>query len=488
MSIVDPARTLVGLPAEAFARVRTPHSWPISCRSIGTIALICDLVIILISGVASEFVYNTEVVGTPAEMLHYFASAAVVAVVFVLLMKSRDLYSTAELLALRSQVVSIATAWISVFLFLAGAAFAFKVSEHFSRVSVFAFGVAGFALMVGQRIVYRAILSHGLNGQRFSGRSAALIADSATDGSSALVQNLLKHGFQLEQQFSLPLSRGGPESLEDFIGRVIGDLRGSAVEEIIVSADAERWSDLNKLLAGLRILPLPVSLVPVGTASDLLSRPIRVMDGSVCIELHRGPLDAFERGLKRSLDLLSAVTGLVLFFPLLAITAVLLKLDSPGPIFFLQKRLGFNGRPFHIIKFRTMSVLEDGPTISQATKSDARVTRLGRWLRRTSIDELPQLLNVLNGSMSLVGPRPHAVAHDNHFNKVVRNYAFRQHVKPGITGWAQIHGHRGPTPTIADVQRRVESDLWYIDNWSLRLDILIIFRTFLELTRGRNAY
>ena len=212
------------------------------------------------------------------------------------------------------------------------------------------------------------------------------------------------------------------------------------------------------------------------------------MDNSVCIELHRGPLDPFERGLKRSIDLLSAIAALVLLLPLLAVTAVLIKLNSPGPILFRQRRLGFNGRPFHIIKFRTMSVLEDGPSICQATKSDCRVTRLGRWLRRTSIDELPQLLNVLSGSMSLVGPRPHAVAHDNHFNKVVRNYAFRQHVKPGITGWAQIHGQRGPTPTVADIQRRVEYDLWYIDNWSVRLDILIIFRTSLELMRGRNAY
>ena len=184
-------------------------------------------------------------------------------------MKSRDLYSTAELLTLRSQVISIATAWISVFLFLAGAAFAFKMSEHFSRVSVFAFAAVGFVLLVGQRIVYRAILSYGLNGQKFSGRSAVLISDSATDSSNFLVQSLLKHGFQLERQFSLPLLSGGPELLEAFIALIIGDLRGSAVDEIIVSADAERWPDLKKLLAGLRVLPLPISLIPVGTASDI---------------------------------------------------------------------------------------------------------------------------------------------------------------------------------------------------------------------------
>jgi putative colanic acid biosynthesis UDP-glucose lipid carrier transferase len=135
-----------------------------------------------------------------------------------------------------------------------------------------------------------------------------------------------------------------------------------------------------------------------------------------------------------------------------------------------------------------MSTLEDGPTVHQAAQSDSRVTRLGKWLRRTSIDELPQLLNILDGSMSLIGPRPHALAHDDHFDKVVSNYAFRHHVKPGLTGWAQVHGYRGATPNVADIQRRVEYDLWYIDNWSLRLDCLIIIRTFLEIIRSRNAY
>jgi putative colanic acid biosynthesis UDP-glucose lipid carrier transferase len=233
---------------------------------------------------------------------------------------------------------------------------------------------------------------------------------------------------------------------------------------------------------------LPVSLVPVGVAADILSRPSHAIGDSICIELHRGPLDAFERGVKRLIDIFSALAGLILLSPLLAITAALIKLDSPGPVFFRQTRRGFNGRPFHILKFRTMSTLEDGPTVYQASPSDSRVTRLGKWLRRTSIDELPQLLNILDGTMSLIGPRPHAVAHDNHFDKVVSNYAFRHHVKPGLTGWAQVNGFRGATPTVEDIQRRVEFDLWYIDNWSLRLDFLIVIRTFLEIMRSRNAY
>jgi putative colanic acid biosynthesis UDP-glucose lipid carrier transferase len=168
--------------------------------------------------------------------------------------------------------------------------------------------------------------------------------------------------------------------------------------------------------------------------------------------------------------------------------AVLIRLDSPGPVLFRQHRLGFNGRGFKICKFRTMSTLEDGFSAVQARPVDDRVTRVGRWLRKTSIDELPQLFNVLGGSMSLVGPRPHAVAHDNHFDKLVRNYAFRQRVKPGLTGWAQIHGYRGPTPTTEHIERRVDYDLWYIDNWRLGLDFVILLQTPFEVLRGRNAY
>src|SRR6185437_4032334 len=152
-----------------------------------------------------------------------------------------------------------------------------------------------------------------------------------------------------------------------------------------------------------------------------------------------------------------------------------------------QYRHGFNGRHFQIYKFRTMSVTEDGFTAVQARAADHRVTRIGRWLRKTSIDELPQLLNVLGGNMSLVGPRPHPISLDDQFDNAVRDYAFRRRVKPGLTGWAQIHGCRGPTPTTNHMERRVEHDLWYIENWSVKLDLAILMRTPLEVMRGTNA-
>jgi putative colanic acid biosynthesis UDP-glucose lipid carrier transferase len=286
----------------------------------------------------------------------------------------------------------------------------------------------------------------------------------------------------------LPLHSEDSRLHEEVISRAIAHIRGSDIEEVFVSADLIHWSRLKTILSKLQILPLPVNFVPKGELSEILKRPSYTIGRTVNVEWQRSPLSAFERAAKRMLDILCAGTGLILALPFLTLIAIAIKLDSPGPIMFRQRRRGFNGKIFQILKFRTMSVLEDGDSITQAARSDTRVTRFGKWLRRTSIDELPQLINVLSGSMSIVGPRPHAVAHDNEFDKVVRNYAFRHHMKPGLTGWAQVNGHRGQTPTAAHMERRVELDLWYIDNWSLRLDLAIILRTVFELARGENAY
>jgi lipopolysaccharide/colanic/teichoic acid biosynthesis glycosyltransferase len=167
------------------------------------------------------------------------------------------------------------------------------------------------------------------------------------------------------------------------------------------------------------------------------------------------------------------------------LTALIIKLDSAGPIVFRQQRVGFDGQAFFIYKFRTMSVMEDGPQIVQTRRHDPRVTKVGRLLRQSSIDELPQLLNVLKGDMSLVGPRPRAIAHDDKYGAVISNYAYRHHVKPGITGWAQVNGQRGETRHIAAMATRIDLDIWYVNNWSFILDFRIILRTCFELVRHR---
>jgi undecaprenyl-phosphate galactose phosphotransferase/putative colanic acid biosynthesis UDP-glucose lipid carrier transferase len=205
-------------------------------------------------------------------------------------------------------------------------------------------------------------------------------------------------------------------------------------------------------------------------------------------ELKRAPLNFGEQALKRCCDLLLSGVALVLLAPLMLITALAIKLDSRGPVLFSQTRNGFNGRSFRIFKFRTMCVLEDGPVIRQAVQDDPRITRLGRWLRRTSIDELPQLFNVISGEMSLVGPRPHATAHNTEYEKLVADYAFRYHMKPGITGWAQVSGYRGETQKVELMAKRVEFDLWYIHNWSFWLDIRILLKTLILELQQSQAY
>ena len=231
-----------------------------------------------------------------------------------------------------------------------------------------------------------------------------------------------------------------------------------------------------------------VHLVPDESAARFLKNPTHNIGATWTAVLKRAPLSYAEQIAKRYFDLGLAIAGLSLFTPLMLLTALLIKLDSRGPVFFFQKRNGFNGQIFNIIKFRTMHVLEDGLTIQQATRNDSRVTRLGRWLRRTSIDELPQLLNVVRGNMSLVGPRPHATAHDSEYEKLIANYAFRHHVKPGLTGWAQVNGYRGETRELEQMQRRIDYDIWYINNWTPFLDLKILLKTVLVALRQNSAY
>jgi exopolysaccharide biosynthesis polyprenyl glycosylphosphotransferase len=192
--------------------------------------------------------------------------------------------------------------------------------------------------------------------------------------------------------------------------------------------------------------------------------------------------DFLSKATRRICDIAAALAAIICLAPILLIAALAIKLDSPGPAIFRQRRIGMSGRPFVIYKFRTM-VAEDGAKIAQAQHNDARVTKVGRLLRQSSIDELPQFMNVLRGEMSLVGPRPLAVAHDEHYRALLPDYPLRRQVKPGITGWAQINGCRGEAASLKEMERRVKLDLWYIDHRSLSLDLQIAWRTCIEVAR-----
>jgi putative colanic acid biosysnthesis UDP-glucose lipid carrier transferase len=463
------------------------RKWPIHYDSVELLAIVADLATIVLASVFSGLSYHLQESGTPGDIGKSLGSAVLVSALFISLMKIRGMYRPTELLVLRNQIRAVCLAWTSVFLLLAGTVFALKIGSEISRGTSMLFAMFGLIALIVHRSVLKDLLAKGLAGRRFSGRNIVLITDHSQMGAS-LNHTLTGLGFCVAGHFIFPPPSADSRRRERVIAKVIEHARGSDVEEIVVGADPNRWSELRTLVAELRVLPFPVSFVPLGTASEIFRQPSRELGNTICVELQRGPLTPFEHAAKRCIDVLFAGVALTALLPLLAIVAVAIKLDSPGPILFRQKRCGFNGRCFQIRKFRTMSVLEDGPSIIQAQFGDKRVTRLGTWLRRRSIDELPQLLNVLDGSMSLVGPRPHAVAHDNQFDKIIQNYAFRRRVKPGLTGWAQVNGCRGPTPTAASIERRVEYDLWYIDNWSLRLDFAILLQTPIEILDGRNAY
>jgi len=459
--------------------------WPVSYRSIEALAVIIDILIILSAGVLADTIYRLATTGS-GETTEYLAAAAVVAALFTSLLKGRDFYKATGLLAWTSQVRAVTLTWIGVFMFLAGCVFALKIGGTFSRGTIMSFAAIGLFGLVAHRTFWRRALESGLASGKWSGRTIVLISENPP--ASDLQQQLLRHGFRIQRHFVLAADNSHPSHWDDIISQAISYTRRSNVDEVFVAVELQCWAKIQKSAERLRLLPLPVNLVAVGPTSKLLMQPVSAIGNATVIELQRAPLNSFERSVKRAIDIVLAGTALIALMPLLTLVAIAIKLDSPGRVIFRQTRHGFNGKPFNILKFRTMTVLEDGDSVKQTVRLDKRVTRVGLWLRRTSIDELPQLINVLNGEMSLVGPRPHAAAHDNYFDQVIANYAFRQRMKPGITGCAQVNGSRGETPTVDAMQRRVQLDIWYIENWSFQLDLVIMFRTIIEIVRGRNAY
>ena len=464
---------------------RRGRRWPIPHAAIAPIAMACDAIVILFMSIASGVAYHLYALDGFGNVLKFAGLAAVVALLFVALAKSNHLYDVSQLLTLRTQIRLVALKWTGLFLFLSAVAFMTKAGAHFSRGATLSFAISGLVALIGTRVVWRIALAHELAIRTFSGQRVVLVADESAAADSDFIQDCQRQGLQLIRRFVLP-SNG--KNWNEQIKKVVLSVRGSNVDEIVLHADVVHWPRLRKALSELRVLPLPVTLVPTGPISDLLKFPIHTIGNSVSVELQRRPRSLFERFTKRMIDIILSGTAIILLTPLLVMTTIAIKLDSPGPAIFRQRRCGFNGTQFYIFKFRTMTVQEDGERIRSAQLHDSRVTRIGTWLRRTSIDELPQLFNVLQGNMSIIGPRPHALAHDNEFNKLVRKYAYRQHVKPGITGWAQINGHRGSMNTVVDVEKRIQFDLWYIENWSLALDFKILLLTVIEVFRAENAY
>lgn len=262
----------------------------------------------------------------------------------------------------------------------------------------------------------------------------------------------------------------------------------NSIDEIWIALSLSASDKLQKLQYLLRNTLVDIRWIPDTMGMQMLSHRVGDFLGFPAIDLNRPGSSELNGIAKEIFDKLFSLAVLILLSPLFAAIAIGIKLTSPGPIFFMQPRHGLNGKKFNVYKFRSMNLHKEQHVIKQATKDDPRITRFGQFLRRTSLDELPQFINVLMGHMSIVGPRPHAVQHNEMYKDMVDFYMLRHRVKPGITGWAQIHGYRGETDTIDKMQKRVQFDLYYIQNWSLWMDIRIVIWTAFKGWTGNNAY
>ncbi|MBR1271794.1 undecaprenyl-phosphate glucose phosphotransferase [Bradyrhizobium sp. AUGA SZCCT0222] len=434
-----------------------------------------DFLLILVSYLVAGVVYR-QFMGTPADQEVPIGAGLIVGVAFVAIAFFQRVYDSHRLFNGMWQARKVVFVWMMSLAILALIAFLLKSTTSLSRGTTIVFAITGLVSLGAHRAAWRIGLASSLAKGHLIDRRVVLLSLKSLDFTSNRFKDLRKNGFDVVRHFVLNATQDDA-ALDAEILNIIRQSRTTNAEEFLLAIDWNELPMLQKLSQRLRQVPQPIRLLPDFPIADLVSRPFMPVSGTMAIEIQRPPLSIFERAQKRCLDIGLASIALLMLAPLLIISAVLIKLDSEGSIIFRQSRRGFNGKPFEIWKFRSMSVAENGHTVTQATKQDRRVTRVGRFLRKTSIDELPQLWNVLRGEMSLVGPRPHALAHDNYYDQVISNYVYRHHMKPGLTGWAQVNGFRGETPTIDLMEKRVEYDVWYVSNWSIWLDMRIIIRT-----------
>ncbi|MCM8731670.1 undecaprenyl-phosphate glucose phosphotransferase [Hephaestia sp. GCM10023244] len=385
-------------------------------------------------------------------------------------------------------------AWLSATLFIVGVVGSVGVFDILPiRVLILWFVIGAVGLAVGRRLFVGGAM--WLRGSGSFNRVAVIFGAgapgvalarhlTATEGLALSLIGLCDD--EVPDQSDLPVPYLG--GIDDLIGLI----RANIVDEVIIAMPWSAQARLRGVVERLARTPVGVRLAAEHFSPGETERQILLMAGLPLVALQRRPLTDTQRLLKAAEDRLLALLALAVLAPLMAIIAIAIKLDSPGPVLFRQMREGFNCRLFPVYKFRTMHADAcSRETITQARRTDPRVTRLGAWLRRTSLDELPQLINVLLGQMSLVGPRPHAPstrAGGTLFADVTSSYARRHNVKPGLTGWAQVNGWRGETDTEDKLIHRLNYDLDYIERWSLGFDLYILARTLWVVAAGRGAY
>ncbi|MGY2050177.1 exopolysaccharide biosynthesis polyprenyl glycosylphosphotransferase [Methylobacterium sp. JK268] len=383
--------------------------------------------------------------------------------------------------------------WLGAWALLLLVGFLTKTTGDVSRAAAVAAFVAGLPVLVATRAMSVAVVRRLVTPRSGTARRVHLIGYEDDIASFYANQDAGTLGLRvIGASYLRPVpGEGGPEArqrqLREDLDLAVSVVRFLRPDDIFVLVPWAEVEDVELCVDAFLRVPAALHLRPgkvMDRFSDLRLERVGRLTG---LNVGRAPLTPVEVAVKRGFDLLVAGFALVVLSPLLAIIALLIRLDSPGPSLFRQKRYGFNQEAFSVFKFRTMRAEPEG-TFRQATRNDARITRIGRILRRSNLDELPQLLNVMRGDMSLVGPRPHAVAHDRSFEGRIALYARRHNVPPGITGWAQVNGLRGETQTDIAMQRRVEYDLYYIDNWSFWFDLKILAMTLVAPSAFRNAY
>jgi undecaprenyl-phosphate galactose phosphotransferase/putative colanic acid biosynthesis UDP-glucose lipid carrier transferase len=450
-----------------------------------------DLISVVLASVAAGVVYHKIAFHSFGDPLQFLSVGAAIGIFFVSACRLLETGQGTAVSTGNSRASQGVIAWALSFALLCLVLFAFRAGISVSRGFVGLLFVLGMPWVVGVHAHFPNLLARATGQSKTSLRNAIVIGNA---GSASLGEFHTEFGQGryakptiLEFDATAPSVAWAAER-NALLTRVLEAAHKTDIGDIFVMADRVSGERLAEIYDALSVVPRSVYVIPGKTQAPLWRNRITHIGDAVAIEIQSEPLGATARAVKRAFDVMASIALLILLIPVFGLVSLSIKLDSRGPVLFRQTRRGLRGQEFKIFKFRSMRVLEDGPSVVQAGRFDRRVTRVGGLIRRLSIDELPQLLNVLRGEMSLVGPRPHAVAHDDHYSKAIPNYEIRQHVKPGITGWAQVNGLRGETKELWKMHRRIEFDIWYARNCSLLLDARILLLTVVEVFRQRNAY
>lgn len=453
-----------------------------------------DIAAIVIMSLLTGLSYHLMVYGEKGDIASFVQVGMLSAIIFVTANLFRGEYALANFFAFRPHLRRSIQLWNVTFVCLLALAFLAQVTVIYSRGWIILFYISTICVLLALRFLFVQATVRGSQAGLISAQRIFLV------GTGKHIEDFITR-YQPRRlgvnvvgcHFLTPVDPATPtqarrHALTRDLDEAMRSARSVEPEAIFLVMAWSATEAINLCAETFLALPTEIHLGPEEILDRFENIQLSKIGPMASLQLARMPLSRLERLEKRAFDLLFAVAGLVVLTPFLLVIAALIKLDSPGPVFFLQRRYGFNQRPFRIIKFRTMHTLDDGAVIAQAKRNDPRITRFGNWLRRWNLDEIPQLFNVLKGDMSLIGPRPHALSHNQEYEQRISFYARRHNVKPGMTGWAQIHGLRGETDTEAKMQSRVEYDLYYIDNWSPWLDLTILVRTVISPRSYRNAY